>query len=530
MGYNVGKWLEDGVLMESIESFLKVLSLMQSGERQHELAKPLLECAVAMVGADRGYIVMREDKSYDMKHQINLDSKRDEARHTFSRSLVREAIRSGKVTFSPNLSEDQRFQNAQSINAWDHQSVIAVPMTVREAVFAVLYLERDPGDGPFSEADLKRLQDFLEVTGLSIKRALRLEELERFRQSFADTLGEQGRFAGIISVSPLMAQLLQTVSQVGPTNATVLIRGETGSGKELIARAIFENSERADKPFETLHCGALPETLFEAELFGHKRGSFTGADRDRPGRIAQAKGGTLFIDEVAEIPLASQAKLLRFFQFGEFQRVGSDSVEKVDVRVIAATHRDLKEMVQAGQFREDLYYRLNVIELRIPPLRERRMDVMPLFQHFLKKFWSRDEPLQLSPALANVLETYDYPGNVRELEHAVQRLCVMAMDSRPELHCLPPAFQDHEARNHPKSNHSQASWHFPNYDSETLKQVRKLATQDVVDRVEQSFLEGLMEEANHNVSEAARLSGMNRTYLYQLLGRHKEAIRFREKS
>ncbi|CAM2064129.1 Sigma-54-dependent Fis family transcriptional regulator [Sulfidibacter corallicola] len=514
--------------MDYIASFLKVLSIMQSGVAQQELAKPLLECVVAMVGADRGYIVVRDGASYEMKHRMNIDERDTGARYSFSRSLVREAIRRGDMTFSENLGRDVRFQDAQSVNPLDRQSVIAAPLKIVEAVFAVIYLERDEHNPPFLEEDLNKVKSFLNSAGLSLKRALRLDELERFKREFEAKFGQADLFGGIVCVSSAMGDLLRTVAQVAPTNATVLIHGETGSGKELIARAIYQHGRRREKPFETLHCGALPETLFEAELFGHKRGAFTGADRDRPGRIAQASGGTLFIDEVAEIPMASQAKLLRFFQFGEFQRVGSDRVERVDVRIVAATHRDLKEMVQQGTFREDLYYRLNVIELRIPPLRERRMDILPLFQHFLKRHWRLEEPAVLSPALANVLETYDYPGNVRELEHAVERLCVMATDGNPGIQCLPPALQEHSRKTLVATTESEGTMVFGSYDSETLKLMRKRHSREAVNRVEREFLKGLLAQAEQNVSGAARISGLNRTYLYQLLNKHRESIGFRD--
>ena len=254
-------------------------------------------------------------------------------------------------------------------------------------------------------------------------------------------LDERFSFDRILGVHPSMQRLLKTVAQVAASRATVLVHGESGTGKELIAAAIHQNSPRRSKPFVKLNCAALAETLLESELFGHERGAFTGATGRREGRFMKADGGTLFLDEVSEIPLAVQVKLLRFLQEREFERVGGNETLRVDVRVVAATNRVLEERVESGEFREDLFYRLNVVQLDVPPLRARRSDIPILAEHFLGKFAEEN-----GRALAGftddallALRLYPWPGNVRELENAIERAVVLTEGTRIEAVNLPSA-------------------------------------------------------------------------------------------
>ncbi len=340
--------------------------------------------------------------------------------------------------------------------------------------------------------------------------------LETVAQALVDYEAERAAtvcFDDIVGSHPKLLACLETVRQVAGTNATVLIRGETGTGKELIARALYQHSSRCRRPFATIHCSALPESLLEAELFGHKKGAFTGAHADRAGRIAQANGGTLFIDEVGELPPQTQAKLLRFFQFGEIQRVGSDRVEKVDVRVVAATHRNLEDMIEQGGFREDLYYRLKVVEIELPPLRERRADIPLLAKCFLEKYWQGEgEPVLLRETLM-ILEDYAYPGNVRELAHLVERACLLARTSELTPNLLPAEVLESFGR----SGERHAA--FPALTNEVLKEARQRACKQASDEVERLFLERLLDR-HEDVAAASRCSGIQRTYLHKLLTKH----------
>jgi DNA-binding NtrC family response regulator len=272
-----------------------------------------------------------------------------------------------------------------------------------------------------------------------IDRVLETEHLRRETRQLRARVGERVAPDNIVGMSPPMQHVFEIVDQVAPSRATVLITGESGTGKELIANALHQRSPRAKKPFIKLHCAALAESLLESELFGHERGSFTGAVSRKDGRFSLADGGTLFLDEIGEISPSTQVKLLRFLQDHEFERVGGTDTIKVDVRVIAATNRNLTEEITKGRFREDLFYRLNVVALEMPALRDRMSDVPALVEFFLAKFAkANDKPIEaFSPTAIELLMAYNWPGNVRELENAVERAVVLSTGTTIEARALP---------------------------------------------------------------------------------------------
>jgi len=276
-----------------------------------------------------------------------------------------------------------------------------------------------------------------------VDRAMEKARLKAEAALLRDRLRERNAFGHIVGEHASMRELLRTVEQVAPSKSSVLILGESGTGKELIAAALHRHSPRASGPFVRLHCAALAEGLLESELFGHERGAFTGAVGRREGRFRQADGGTLLLDEVSEIPLATQVKLLRVLQEKEFERVGGNETLKVDVRILAASNVDLRERVRKGQFREDLYYRLNVITLEVPPLRERRSDVGALAMFFLRRYAAENGKRieSFSDEAMERLLAYRWPGNVRELEHAIERAVVLAKGSAIEVEHLPAGVQ-----------------------------------------------------------------------------------------
>jgi two-component system NtrC family response regulator len=270
--------------------------------------------------------------------------------------------------------------------------------------------------------------DELELLLKKIKeRSYLISENKMLREQ----LHERYKFDSIVSQSKDMEEVLNTSGRVAKSNTTVLIRGESGTGKELIARVIHYASNRSDKPLVTVNCAALSEHLLESELFGHEKGAFTGAFSSRIGRFEQADKSTLFIDEIGDIPVQTQVKLLRVLQFGEFERVGSSDVIKVDVRIIAATNRNLEEMIKNKLFREDLYYRINVVSITLPPLRERKSDIKPLIDHFIKKIAkeNRKDIKGMSKEAYNTLIQYNFPGNVRELENIIERAVVLSREA-----------------------------------------------------------------------------------------------------
>jgi DNA-binding NtrC family response regulator len=273
-----------------------------------------------------------------------------------------------------------------------------------------------------------------------LARTIETAKLRREASELRGRLKDRYSFDNIVGSSPEMQRVFKTVAQIAPSRATVLLTGESGTGKELVAAAIHHHSPRASGPFVKLHCAALAESLLESELFGHERGAYTGADRKREGRFEQANGGSLFLDEIGEISLGTQVKLLRVLQEREFERVGGGQTLRVDVRVIAATNRDLKEMVAAGKFREDLYYRLNVINLTLPSLRQRPTDIPALAMHFLKHYASENgkDVKRFSDEALTRLASHAWPGNVRELENVIERAVVLADGESIEISHLPP--------------------------------------------------------------------------------------------
>ena len=288
--------------------------------------------------------------------------------------------------------------------------------TVGDAVEALKAGAYDYLTKPF---DLDEL--IVRVSGIAKKRAL-VRELEEARARLAGSSD-----VDIVGESPIMARLLDRIDTVAPSDASVLLSGESGTGKELVARRLHARSPRAPAPFVAINCGAFPETLLEAELFGHERGAFTGAVKKRTGRFKAAHGGTLFLDEIGEMPLPAQAKLLRAVQSGLIEPLGTNDAERVDVRIISATNRDLRKAIAEGRFREDLYYRLNVVGVHLPPMRERQGDLPILLHHFLTRFIPAGARIpEISVAAWQALSVYPFPGNVRELEHAMKHAVVLS--------------------------------------------------------------------------------------------------------
>ncbi|MFP4543616.1 MAG: sigma-54-dependent transcriptional regulator [Bacteroidota bacterium] len=283
------------------------------------------------------------------------------------------------------------------------------------------------------------LSELLALIEKARERQSLLNENKMLKIKIEETHDKQDSFTDIIAGAKEMREVLSTAARVADSKASVLLRGESGTGKELIARAVHKASGRCREPFIVVNCAALPETLFESELFGHEKGAFTGADKQRLGRFEQASGGTLFIDEIGDIPLQVQVKMLRALQFGQIERIGGNKLIDLDVRIISATNRNLEEMIQKGDFREDLYYRINVVSICLPPLRSRKSDIPPLIDHFIDKYSiiNNKKVLSASKEATDLLMKHSYPGNIRELENIIQRAVVLTRDEYLKITDLP---------------------------------------------------------------------------------------------
>jgi DNA-binding NtrC family response regulator len=328
-----------------------------------------------------------------------------------------------------------------------------------------------------------------------VQKALEVRALRAENRELREALGHRYEFANIIGRSPAMQEIFGTIVRVAPTRATVLLAGESGVGKDMIARAVHQHSPRADRPFVKINCTALPENLMESELFGYEKGAFTGANMTKPGKFEQADTGTVFLDEIGDVPPGIQVKLLRILQEREFERLGSNKTRHIDVRVLAATNVDLRAALENGTFREDLYYRLNVMPINIPPLRERKEDIPALAEHFVKKLADDlgSRAHAISPEAVQKLMGYHWPGNVRELENVIERSLVLAPAETLEA-------EDIRLDMSPRAKPSNVTDHF-------------LPEGMSLDEYEQSIIREALKRASGNKSQAARLLGLTRNAL-----------------
>jgi Nif-specific regulatory protein len=403
-------------------------------------------------------------------------------------------VKTGKPRTVSRISEDPFFLNRTGArkNPAVEMSFVCVPIKTGNEVIGALSADRPYKPDQALDEDVR----LLTIAGSMIAQAVRLrrsaqEERDRLMAENArlrESLQSRFRPSNIIGTAKEMQVVYDLIAQVCKSEATVLLRGESGVGKELVAHAIHYNSHRSDKPFVKVNCAALPQTVLESELFGHEKGAFTGAVTQRKGRFEVANGGTIFLDEVGDFSPATQITLLRVLQERELERVGGTQTIKVDVRVIAATNKNLEALIAAGHFREDLYYRLNVFPIHIPPLRERRSDIMLLADHFVEMYGRQNNKKvkRISTPAIDMLTAYHWPGNVRELENCVERAVLLTQDEVIHGHHLPPSLQTAEASGTVPSG--------------------KL--EDTLDRVERELIVEALKTARGNQAKAAKALGI----------------------
>ncbi len=408
-------------------------------------------------GTLSGVILLLEPGSGELVVQaatgISLQAAR-KTRYRPGEGIVGRVAQSGKPIVVPQVSQEPLFLNRLGTFERDARvdmTYICVPVPLDSRTAGVLGVSLRYVKDRSYDQDVKFFGIVASMIGQAL-RVQRLVEAERQRlldenQQLRQELRERYDIRNLVGSSRAMQHVYEQIAQVGPSNTTVLIRGESGTGKELVAHAIHYNSPRSDKPFVKVSCGALPESLIESELFGHEKGAFTDARSQKKGRFELAHGGTLFLDEIGEVSASTQVKLLRVLQEREFERLGGVQTVKVDVRVITATNKDLELGVKAGTFREDLYYRLNVFSIFIPPLRERRPDLPLLADHFVEKYAAAHgkDVRRIATTAIDMLMSYHWPGNVRELENCIERAVLVCDGGVIHAHHLPPTLQTAEA-------------------------------------------------------------------------------------
>jgi Nif-specific regulatory protein len=406
-----------------------------------ELLDKIMDIAITTVDAERGFLMITDEKTQEMKVEVARNLKKENIINSkeISMTTVYNALQSGEAIRTSDAMSDPRFNELQSVALYNLRSIIVVPLKRINRTIGVIYLDAQTMKKVFDEESLEFMNAFANLAVLSIENAKLTNSLAIENKSLKNEISSMFHFEDIIGVSKPMRNVLELMEKIINTDVPVLLHGESGTGKGLIARAIHHNSTRKDKKFITQYCGALPETLLESELFGYKKGSFTGAMSDKVGLFEAADQGTFFLDEVGDLSLTIQTKLLRVLQEHKIRRIGDTEDRDVDVRIISATNRVLEDEVKKGTFREDLYYRLKVIKIDIPPLRDRKDDIPVLVKYLLNKLNTKSKAVDgVSSEVMSVLMQYNWPGNIRELENMIQHAIVMAQGELITVDDLPP--------------------------------------------------------------------------------------------
>jgi len=487
-----------------------------------------LDGMIELVGAERGMVLLFHPQGMTRFQAARKLEREDLERPEFevSRTVIERVRETGEGFWSANVLEDPEVSDRQSVLRLGLLSVICQPIRRDGETFGVVYLDHRRVQKAFDRRDAAAAASFAELISVAAANAL---ERRRLRDQVAELEGElRGRFdfEAIVGNDPAMVETLELVGRIADTDATVLVRGESGTGKELVARALHANSRRRGRPFVAVNCAALPETLLEAELFGHVRGAFTGAVRDNPGWFERARGGTLFLDEIGELTPALQAKLLRVLDTGELSRVGGTRVERADVRLVAATHQDLEARVADGGVREDFLYRLKVLEVRVPPLRERKGDLPALARHLLAELTRRHGrgAKRLSKGAEARLLAHDYPGNVRELRNALERAVLVSDGEVIEPSHLPAGIGRAGGPGRAGEGTSALA-----RSAGAPKVGFAEAKRQAVASFESDYVRRCLAETGGNISAAARLAGIDYKNFYTKVKRYRiEPASFKE--
>ena len=522
-----------------LRRLLRINKRLNSELRLPRLLEMIVDTVIELTDAERGFLLL-EDEGGELNVKVarNIDQQTlATAEFELSRSIARQAAEGGAPIVTIDAAGDARFREALSVSDLHLRSVLAVPLVIKGRAAGTIYVDHRLRKGAFDQEDVRLVLDFAEQAAIALENARLLAELRRrerqvealnrrletelaarreeltgikveLRES-REALAVRYDYRNIVGRTPRMLELFRLIDRITDTALSVVIQGESGTGKELVAHALHANGPRKDRPFVSENCAAIPETLLESTLFGYVRGAFTGAEHDTRGLFEIADGGTLFLDEVGEMSPGMQGKLLRVLQQGEIRRVGSERTRKVDVRVVAATNRDLAQMVEEGKFRRDLFFRLNVAPIALPPLRERRDDIPLMVETFLAKqakAAGRPAPKPFDPAVLACLLAYRWPGNVRELENEMIRADALS-GPRITVGDLSPRIT---AGDHPGA--------------QGVDDPDNLSLKPRVERLERSLLREALGRSGNNQTKAADLLGLSRFGLQKKLKRYNFVV------
>ncbi len=493
------------------------------------LLEAVMDSVIELTGAQRGFLILVEDGKVRFQTARNFGRTQvDQPELKVSQTVVRAVIQSGRPMLTDNAAQDPRLQDAASVAALRLTSILVVPLRVQDRVLGAFYVDNPARRGTFSEKEKQALTAFADQASIAIRALWRQQQVEELNQALEHRLEKKSeeleRVSRALDTSPFrhdyseivgrgrrMREVLLLIDKVVDMDVPVLIQGESGTGKELIAAAIHRNSRRREGPFVPVNCGAIAPTLLESEFFGHVRGAFTGATETKKGLFEQAAGGTLFLDEIGEMDLDMQKKLLRALQEHEVRPVGGKTVIRVDVRLVFATNKNLRREVEAKAFREDLYYRISVIPVEMPPLRDRPEDVPALVEFFLQKF-SREmhiQPKRVMPDAMDLLRAYSWPGNVRRLENEIRKaLALSEGDITPEDLSL-EILGDRGGAEPVIGARGTDGAATP---GGTLK--------ETMERTERAAIEQALQECGGNQTRAARQLGISRVWLRKKMERY----------
>ena len=469
----------------------------------------ILEAAMKLIECESSSLLLAQKGGDSLRFAVALGPKGAEAKNIVvdKNSLAGWVAQHKKPLVLSNANKDKRFfDRVQNKTGYITNTMIALPMTNGDEFIGVIELINKTGGREFTPEDLELTTILARQAGIAYANAASYREAKDTIFALSDNIKQGGEYHVCIAKSACMSDLARVAAAAAKTTSSVLITGESGVGKELFAEQLHLQSPRSDKPFVRVNCAALSQSLLEDELFGHAKGAYTDASSCRKGRFEMADGGTLFLDEIGEIPLELQAKLLRAIQDKKFERVGSSETISVDVRIVCATNKDLERMVKEGTFRDDLFYRLNVVPLRIPPLRERRDDITPLADYFLQKFSSETKKnfKGFSEDAREVLMNYYWPGNVRELENSIERACVLG---------TPPLINVQNLQLTPELSGEAES----NVPQKGFVPQSGLTLKDAMNEFKRYYVESALRTSGAKQADVAKSLGIQRTYLSRLL-------------